>query len=132
VTRDRLERSWIFRLPLVDRPRVSDLDDVMSWPPRERALAPAGADGIAFGGSGLLYVVLGGDEEVATIDLTTGAEQRFASPLLYNPASLAFDDEARRLLVTNHGFFDVDPSHWTVVDLYVDDCEASLARPVVP
>ena len=132
VTRDRLERSWIFRLPLADRPRVSDLDDVMSWPPRARALAPAGADGIAFGASGLLYVVLGGDEEVATIDLTTGAERRFASPLLYNPAGLAFDDEARRLLVTNHAFFDDDPSHWTIVDLYVDDREAPLERPVVP
>ena len=132
VTRDHVETSWIFRLPLDDRPRAEDLDVVTSWPPRERLLPPAGPDGIAFGASGLLYVVLAGDEEIAAIDLTTGAERRFASPLLHNPASLAFDDENRRLLVTNHAFFDDDPSHWTVVDLYVDDREAPLARPVVP
>jgi sugar lactone lactonase YvrE len=132
VTRDRLERSWIFRLPLEDHPRASDLDDLTSWPPRARPLAPAGADGIAFGASGLLYVVLGGDEEIAAIDVTTGAERRFASPLLHNPASPAFDDDTRALLVTNHAFFDDDRSHWTIADLFLDDCGAPLARPVIP
>ena len=129
VTRDRDEKSWIFRLPLVDAPDESDLEEVVSWPPRVRAVPPAGADGIAFGVSGLLYVVLGGDEEIAAIDVTTGAEQRTASPLLHNPASPVFDDQTRRLLVTNHAFFDADPSYWPIVDIFLDDREAPLARP---
>jgi sugar lactone lactonase YvrE len=132
VTRDRAETSWVFRLPLAATPSESDLEAVVSWPPRARPVAPAGADGIAFGASGLLYVVLGGDEEIAALDVTTGAERRFASPLLHNPASPAFDDRNRRLLVTNHAFFDTDPSRWTIVDLYLDDREAPLARPAVP
>src|SRR4051794_29060355 len=82
VTRDRSETSWIFQLPLVASPSPRDLVAVATWPPRARAVAPAGADGIAFGTSGLLYVVLGGDEEVAAVDVTTGVRQVFASPLL--------------------------------------------------
>jgi sugar lactone lactonase YvrE len=132
VTGDRTETSWIFRLPLVAAPRPRDLVAVATWPPRDRPLAPAGADGIAFGTSGLLYVVLGGDEEVAVVDVTTGVRQRFASPLLHNPASLAFDNANGRLLVTNHTFFEADPAQWTIVDLPIDDREVPPARPSVP
>ena len=129
VTRDRVEKSWIFRLPLVDAPGENDLEEVVSWPPRDRAVPPAGADGIAFGVTGPLYVVLGGDEEIAAIDVTSGSERRFASPLLHNPTSPVFDNQTRRLLVTNHAFFDADPSCWPIVDIFVDDREAPLARP---
>jgi sugar lactone lactonase YvrE len=131
VTRDRLEKSFIFRLP-IDTPDERHLQEVVSWLPRDRPVSPAGPDGITFGASGLLYVVFGGDEEIAAIDVSTGAERRFASPLLYNPASLAFDNDNRRLLVTNHAFFDTDPAHWTIVDVFLDDREAPLAHPAIP
>lgn len=132
VTRDRTETSWIFRLPCVAAPSPRDLIAVATWPPRDRFLAPAGADGIAFGTSGLLYVVLGGDEEVAVVDVTTGISQGLASPLLHNPASLAFDNANGRLLVTNHSFFEADPAQWTVIDLSIEDHDEPPARPSFP
>jgi sugar lactone lactonase YvrE len=132
VTRDRTESSWIFRQPLVDAPNPRDLVTVATWPPRARPLAPAGADGIEFGSSGLLYVVLGGDEEVVTIDVRAGTQQRFASDLLHNPASLAIDHDNGRILVTNHAFFDTDSSRWTIVDVAIDDGEVPVARPNIP
>jgi DNA-binding beta-propeller fold protein YncE len=132
VTRDRTETSWIFRLPFVAAPNPRDLVPVATWPPRARPVAPAGADGIAFSTSGVLYVVLGGDEEVAALDVTTGARQHFASPLLHNPASLAFDNANGRLLVTNHAFYETDPAHWTIVDLPIEDRGLPLPRPSIP
>jgi sugar lactone lactonase YvrE len=132
VTRDRTETSWILRLPLVAAPSPQDLVAVATWAPRARELAPAGADGIAFGSSGRLYVILGGDEEVAAIDVKTGSAQRFASPLLHNPASVAFDNANGRLLVTNHAFFATDPSLWTIVDMSIEDRALPLVRPNVP
>jgi len=132
VTRDRTETSWIFRLPFVASPSSRDLLVVATWPPRARPVAPAGADGIAFGTSGLLYVVLGGDEVVAAVDVTTGVRQRFASPLLHNPASLAFDNADGRLLVANHAYFEADPSQWTIVDLSIEDHDVPPARPSIP
>lgn len=51
--------------------------------------------------------------------------------LLHNAASPVFDNENRRLLVTNHAFFDTDPANWPIVDIFLDEREAPLARPDV-
>ena len=47
---------------------------------------------------------------------------------LHNPASPVSDDQTRRLLVTNHAFVDAETCR-TIVDIFLDDSEAPLARP---
>lgn len=128
VTEDKQGVGRVYRLPLAERPTAADLREVASWP-------LGGADGIAFGASGKLYVVLGSSNEISILRPEGGGfreEARLSSGLLHNPASPAFNDASRSLLVTNHAFSDPDPSHSTIVDLFVNDQGAPLVRPSIP
>lgn len=114
----------LYRLPLVTQPGADDLELLRTWP-------QAGPDGMAFGRSGRLYLVLGGSEEVAVLDPDGKQVATYRSEHLHNPASPAFDGLGS-LLVANHAFFDLDPAHSSLVDLYVADRGAPLSRPLLP
>ncbi len=113
----------IYSLPIVTAPQPANLDvfHVFTQP-------AAGPDGIAFGASGRLYVVLAGSNQVAILDPDGSEVAIFPDPLANQmqdipydlPASVAFDG-AGSLLVTNQSFFAGDESHWAVLRAFVGD-----------
>lgn len=123
---DTLARGIIYKLPLVDAPAPESLETVFVYP--EPASGP---DGIAFGASERLYVALAGSNQVSILDVAAGEElHRFPPDPVANagqeipydlPASIAFNDATRSILVTNQSFFAADPNHWAVLEAYVDD-----------
>jgi sugar lactone lactonase YvrE len=123
----------IYTLPLVEQPTAADLQVFRTYAPGE---VP---DGIAFGRSGKLYVAIatpfGSGVSILRPDGSESA--RLKNPLLSptfpydSPANIAFDRHGS-LLVINHPFATMDPSHFTVLDVYVNDKEHSLVRPNVP
>lgn len=99
----------------------------------------AGPDGIAFGASGRLYVALAGASQISVLG-SDGAELHRFPGVAENqrqevpydlPASIAFDDADRSILVTNQAFFTGNADHWAVLEAYVDDTGQALAEPVV-
>lgn len=125
----------VWRLPFTETPAPTDLELFHEYP-------GVLIDGIAFGASGNLYVtVLGvptGSHGISVLD-PDGEEQLFfptaeeneAQEIPYNgPASIAFHDAYRSILVTN--LAQSDPEHWAVLEAYVDDTGLPLHRPDLP
>ncbi|GGO83587.1 hypothetical protein GCM10011348_27720 [Marinobacterium nitratireducens] len=124
VTVDSNMNGVIYRLPLVPNPVAEDLEVFAS-------LGFTGPDGIAFGKSGKLYVaealtstirVLNPDGSVNTV-YSGPAQNPPGAPVPWaNPANIAFDDQNRSLLVTNHAsLVSFDPDLFLVFDVFVDD-----------
>ncbi|HEU0122841.1 MAG TPA: SMP-30/gluconolactonase/LRE family protein [Bryobacteraceae bacterium] len=121
----------IYSLPLVSRPQAWQLDEFHVFPATQANPLP-GPDGIAFGHSGKLYVTLAGSSEISVL-LPNGMEQRtFTGPAKIdgsgqtkpwtNPANIAFDDDNRRILVTNHASLaPYDPTLFFVFDMAIND-----------
>lgn len=122
------ESGILYALPLVDQPQLSDLRRVYQFAPGS---VP---DGMAFGKSGRLYVALAAANKVAVLDFNapeietrlggTGAPWEA-------PASVAFTHDGS-LLVTNHAIFTGQAEHFLLLDLFVGESGAPLAKPVVP
>lgn len=133
VTTDLLGGSYVYTLPLVAQPAASDLAVF------HRFAAGDMPDGIAFGESGRLYVAIATPMSSGIAVLRQDGEEvaRLKNPTLSpifpydSPANIAFDKHGS-LLVVNHPFATMDPSHFTVLDVYVNDKEHSLIRPNVP
>ncbi len=116
----------VYSLPLVATPVPSDLEvfHVFTQP-------ASGPDGIAFGSSGRLYVVLAGSNQVAILgpdgsQVTTfpSAVSNLRQDIPYDaPASVAFDGSGS-LLITNHAFFTGLQRSWAVLRAFVDDTAA--------
>lgn len=118
----------MFTLPLVDHPTDQDLKLFHSYTPG------AGPDGFAFGESGNLYLCLAGYSQISVLSPDSTEVQRFSGaaqnstdplhPLPWtNPANIAFDNEPRRIVVTNHASL-ISPSNpalFAVFDVFVDD-----------
>ena len=90
-------------------------------------------DSLAFGRSGNLYVTLAGSSEIAVLDPSGEEIARIGEPTgspipLDNPATLAFDDTSKSLLVTNHAIFG-DPEHFAVLRVYVGEKGDPQPRP---
>ncbi len=120
VTGDLSNEGHLYRLPHVARPTQDDLELVRSFGSDQ-------PDGIAFGRSGLLYVVMGSGSLVILNDDGTVAHE-VASEHFYNPSSVGFDGRGNAL-ITNHAFTDLDPGHQTIVQVVVNDAAHPLARP---
>ncbi|HVE94650.1 MAG TPA: SMP-30/gluconolactonase/LRE family protein [Acidimicrobiales bacterium] len=135
VTTDLKGRSVVYRLPLVDTPRLPDLQTVHTFAPGDLA------DGMAFGSAGRLFVAIAtpGKSGVAVLD-TAGneidrLENAFESPIspYDSPANIAFDG-AGAILLSNHAFVTglALPEAFNVIDVHVDDNGAALFTPVLP
>jgi len=121
----------IYSLPLVDAPTAADLQLFHQY----NGEAP---DGIVFGRSGNLYVMLAAPgnsgisilrpngTEITQLHNTTDPFFPYDSP-----ANAAFDKHGS-LLVTNHAFATMNPEHYTVLSVFVNDKESPLVKPNVP
>ncbi|HEX9697082.1 MAG TPA: SMP-30/gluconolactonase/LRE family protein [Actinomycetota bacterium] len=123
----------IYTLPIVDSLAPADLRVFHTL------LQPAaGADGIAFGASGKLYVALAGANQVAILNPDGSEAAIFPDPIANQlqeipydlPASIAFDGQGS-ILVTNQSFFAADSDHWAVFRAWVGDTALSLIEPVL-
>ena len=123
------ESGAVYALPLVEQPRPEDLRLVYRFAPG------VGADGIAFGKSGRLYVALAYVNAMAVLDFSTGkaVETRLgdASAPWDAPASLAFTHDGS-LLVTNHAVYSGRTDHFLLLDIAAGEQGVPLAKPVVP
>jgi sugar lactone lactonase YvrE len=120
----------IYTLPLVDAPTAAQLEVFHQY-------NGEGPDGIAFGRSGRLYVMLAspGFSGVSVLSPTGAEVARFGnapgnliSPF-NSPANAAFDKHGS-ILVTNHTF--VFPGNESVLSVFVDDKESPLVKPTLP
>jgi len=120
----------IYTLPLVDAPTAAQLEVFHQY-------NGEGPDGIAFGRSGRLYVMLAspGFSGVSVLSPAGAEVARFGnapgnliSPF-NSPANGAFDKHGS-LLVTNHTF--VFPGNESVLSVFVDDKESPLVKPTLP
>lgn len=124
----------IYTLPLVNAPTAADLQVFHQY-------NGEGPDGIAFGNSGKLYVMLAspGFSGVSILSPTGAEVARIGNPPAPPPAGLitpfnspangAFDKHGS-LLVTNHTF--VFPGNESVLSVFVDDKESPLVKPTLP
>jgi sugar lactone lactonase YvrE len=122
-------RGAIFTVPLTASPQQKDLELFHGF---ARGDTP---DGLAFGASGKLYVVINGDDSPGVIVLNpdgTGHD-RITGQLFSSPANAAFDGRGG-LLVVNHPISEgrKDPSLFKILRVCVDDTAAPLNRPDLP
>ena len=121
----------IYTLPLVNSPAAADLQTFYQY----NGEAP---DGITFGKSGKLYVVLAAPFNSGVSILAPNATEvaRLTNPAgspifpYDSPANAAFSKQGS-LLLTNHAFATMIPENFTVLDVFVDDKEFPLVRPNV-
>jgi sugar lactone lactonase YvrE len=138
VTFDGVGAGYVYTLPLVDHPLLTDLTLFHKY---TLADTGSGPDGIAFGKSGNLYVALAGTSKISVLDANgseltkfTGPAQNPANPgnnplPWANPANIAFNDKTQSLLVTNHASLTglPDPSPlFAIFDVYVNDKAGKL------
>lgn len=123
----------IYTLPIVAQPEPSQLRIFHTF-----SQPAAGADGIAFGATGKLYVALAGANQIAILNpdgteaaIFPDAAANQAQEIPYDlPASIAFDGDGS-ILVTNQSFFAGDPEHWAVLRAWVGDTALPLVEPAV-
>ena len=135
VTSDLLGQSFVYTLPLVDKPAAADLAVFHQYGPGNLP------DGIAFGASGLLYVAMATPAASGVSILAPGGAEKVrlanppGSPLLpYDtPANIAFNATGS-ILLSNHAFVTgvVNPKAFTVLDVFVDDQASPLEKPFLP
>jgi sugar lactone lactonase YvrE len=128
-TIDFTGQAYIYTLPLAAHPHAADLKVFHQYANGEFP------DGIAFGKSGNLYVALAAPfnsgisiidphgAEVARLGNSTNPTFPYDSP-----ANIAFDGRGS-LLATNHAFATMDPTHMTVLKVFVNDNEGRLFKP---
>ena len=129
VTIDAMGGGAIYTLPVKANPLPADLKTFHVYTPGANGI-PA-PDGIAFGKSGKLYVCLAGSSEISVLDAGGVELTRYRGPAKTNggslpwanPANIAFDDEGRRLIVTNHASLvnPIDTGLFAIFDVYVND-----------
>lgn len=135
VTSDLLGRSFVYTLPLVDKPTASQLQVFHQYGPGDLP------DGIAFGASGRLYVAMAAPLGSGVSVLAPNGVQvlrlrnRILSPFFPydSPANIAFKPPGS-ILMTNHAFATgiVMPKQFTVVEVFVGDAESPLEKPAFP
>lgn len=122
--------GFIYTLPLVEQPTAADLSVFHGY----GFEAP---DGIAFGASGNLYVALALSNQISVLAPDGSELTRYSGPAsspagsipFDAPASVAFDNASKSLLVTNHALFSGIPQNFAVIGVVVNDTADPLERP---
>ena len=109
----------IYRIPLVDQPPAGSMETFATFG------GFAVPDSLVFGKSGKLYVSLAGSNQIAVLDEDGAELSRISGPAgsaipLDGPATMAFDDETKSLLVANHAIFG-PPSDYAILRIYVGE-----------
>lgn len=109
----------VYRVPLVDAPAPDSIEHVATF---GGGVVP---DSLTFGASGTIYVTLAGVSQIAVLEPDGTERGRITGPAgspipFDNPATMAFDDARRSLLVTNHAIFG-DPAHFAVLRVFVGE-----------
>ena len=135
VTFNAFGQGFIYTLPATSQPAQGDLALFHQYNMGE------GPDGIAFGKSGNLYVALAASNQIGVLRPDGTEVVRYSGPSANpggtldplpwaNPAAIAFNDQTRSLLVTNHAIFFPNPGPlFAVFDVYVNDKASKLERP---
>ena len=118
----------IYRLPLVDAPRQSDLRIFHQY------VAGEGPDQLAFAANGHLYVSLDFGDQISWLGKNGKELGRIANPTgnripLDAPAGIAFEASTRSLLIANHAVRTEDPAHFAVLRGLVNDPGDPLEKP---
>ena len=120
----------VYTLPLVPHPMATDLQVFHEY----SGEAP---DGIAFGRSGKLYVALAAPfnsgVSILNPDGTEAARLHNDQNPIFpydSPANIAFNKNGS-IVITNHAFATMIPDHFVVLDVFVDDKESPLLKPVL-
>ena len=133
VSVDQTGQGFLYTVPLVAQPAAGSAAVFKAFAPTDLA------DGIAFGKSGNLYVanampglsgviILGPDG--AEVGRLTNAAPGDIAPY-DSPANIAFDGHGS-ILLSNHAFATMIPSHFNVLDVYVGDKGSPLSKPDLP
>jgi sugar lactone lactonase YvrE len=140
VTFDGAGRGYVYTLPLIDHPTLSDLHVFHTY---NFADTGSGPDGIAFGKSGNLYVALAGTSKISVLREDGTEQTKYSGPAQNpanpahnplpwaNPANIAFNKKTKSLLVTNHASLTglPDPTFlFAVFDVYVNDKAGKLFK----
>lgn len=135
VTADTLARGYVYQLPLAS-PTAEHLTVMHTY-----VLAEA-PDNLAFGKSGRLYVALAGSNQIGVLAPNGIELARYSGPakstqgnIPYDmPSGVAFDNDAKALLVNNHSevLGLVLPERFAVFDVFVQDRADPLNEPPLP
>ena len=140
VTFDGAGAGYVYTLPLIDHPTLSDLHVFHTY---NFADTGSGPDGIAFGKSGDLYVALAGTSKISVLRPDGTEQTKYSGPAQNpanpannplpwaNPANIAFNNKTQSLLVTNHASLTglPDPSPlFAVFDVFVNDKAGKLFK----
>jgi sugar lactone lactonase YvrE len=114
-----LTQGHIYRIPLADQPAPGDIETFATFG------GFAVPDSLVFGKSGKLYVSLAGSNQIAVLDEDGEELSRISGPAgsaipLDGPATMAFDDATKSLLVANHAIFG-PPSDYAILRIYVGE-----------
>jgi sugar lactone lactonase YvrE len=138
VTFDGSGIGYVYTLPLIDNPTLSDLHVFHTY---NFADTGSGPDGIAFGKSGNLYVALAGTSKISVLNPDGTEQTKYSGPARNpsdpahdplpwaNPANIAFNRKTKSLLVTNHASLTglPDPSFlFAIFDVFVNDKAGKL------
>lgn len=128
--------GYIYKMPFVATPDPDDMEVFHHYALDE------GPDGMVFGQSGKLYVTLSVSDKISVLLPDGSEEQHFDGPCqaldggdpvpFSSPATVAFVDGLPYMLVVNHGYLSLEPEHWILFGLLVNDLGDPLERPVLP
>lgn len=118
----------IFRIPLVDHPKESDIKKFHTYAAGEQP------DGLAFAKSGRLYVALVTANAISVLNTDGTEASRLTGPLgsaipYDGPANIAFT--GRSILVVNHAPVTRNADNFAILETFVGETGAKLARPVI-
>jgi sugar lactone lactonase YvrE len=135
VSIDANGQGFIYTLPLVAQPNAADLQVFHTFAPGDIP------DGIAFGRSGVLWVADATPFSSGIIGLRNNGSEvfRFTNPVntpinpYDSPANIAFNGKGS-MFVTNHAFATGGqmPQQFQLLEVYVNDYEVGLFKPLIP
>ncbi|MBL8210158.1 MAG: SMP-30/gluconolactonase/LRE family protein [Bryobacterales bacterium] len=118
-----------YRLAVVNNPSAADLEEFAVYPATQQG--PLAPDGIAFTQTGRLVVALAGSSQISILRQNGKEALRLSGPAdngkqgtlpRANPANIAFNDDERTILVTNHAsLVPFDPNLFALIEVFIKE-----------